>query len=102
MSNAKKTEEVKPKQYLIVLKTKDKEGTQMYISADELLPTMMFGEGHPMVLATTGDHGFFIPLSSIEWFEQMHGVLQDKKFAQELLKQKRNRTETKFTDVNVM
>jgi len=68
----------------IILKEKDKDGNFLVMDVDMVMPTGMFGEGHPMVMGVVDDRAYFVPYDSMAWFEQNYGVKKDTELAQAL------------------
>lgn len=78
--------------YSITLKEKTQDGKYLVMDADQILPTLMFGEGHPMIMARfKDDRARFIPLMNINWFDQNKGVNQDTQMMAQLMKEKKRK-----------
>lgn len=81
-------EQEKQMMHSIIFKEKDKEGNFLLIDVDNLMPSFMFGEAHPMIIGIVGDKAFHIPLANVNWFEQHYGVKKDTELAMRMLQEK--------------
>lgn len=92
----KEVKEEKKRMHSIILKEKDTEGNWLSIDVDYILPIHMFGEAYPIVMGVVDDRAYFIPLETMNWFEQNFGVERDTELAHKLAEAKRT---TKKGDV---
>jgi hypothetical protein len=88
-SKSETKQEAVSRMHTVILKEKDKEGNMMYMSVDSVMPTFIFGENFPMIMAVVDDRAFFIPMEQVNWFEQNRGVKNDHKIARAMMDEKR-------------
>ena len=88
--------EPKKRMHTFVFKEKDANGNHLMLDVDQIIPTHVFGENHPMVMCVIDDKAFFIPYEEMAWFEQNHGVKNDAEIARTMAMEQSKKTNNKI------